>query len=100
MTTSAREVLLKAADLIEPEGRWTQRAWARTQSGEKPDADGDNAACWCLWGAIRQVNGSHHDEAFEIVNRVVGGSAIAWNDTPGRKQSEVVQALRKGAEEA
>lgn len=98
------EVLAKAADLIEPEGAWIQRSYARDRMGHFVDYTSPGAACWCAEGAIfRQIP----DADMSDVNAVWRFIAMAepeahdtpyWNDRPGRTQAEVVAALRKASE--
>lgn len=98
------EVLAKAADLIEPEGAWTQGALARCPNGWGVGARDPVAVCWCAKGAItkaltgdgsRAIWGvaSHH-----ITGRLDHGYLAMWNDKIHRKQTEVVTALRKASE--
>lgn len=87
----ASEVLEKAADLIEPEGAWTQKAMRR--GGGR-----------CVIGAVaslcpRELN---WDDVMAPFRQVVGltrpfSDVVRWNDTPERTQAEVVQALRDAA---
>lgn len=112
---SIADVLERAADLIEPEGAWTTRAYARTARGHEIGPEYPGATCFCAMGAIRRA--AHNDHvlthgALRLVGTGLppgrdfyahtGGSAYAaavaqWNDAPGRTQTEVVQALRKTA---
>lgn len=89
------EVLSQAADLIEPEGRWTQRSVARDAAGNVVHSLQDAAVCWCLVGAVQRVSSRQAvgDEALDYVARLRGGT-WSYNDAPGRTQAEVVQALR------
>lgn len=84
------EVLAKAADLIEPEGRWCQKAY---HSGEAR----------CAVGAIVHIgeqNGGHQSATTEIFIRAIcpDFAISTWNDREGRTQAEVVSALRKASE--
>lgn len=104
MTLRPSEVLDKAADLIEPEGAWTQGTWARDASGSD-NPDPTNEVCWCGWGAIYKVAGYEWPryalEAAGFADRTVGaacGAYQVWNDAPERTQIEAVAALRKAAE--
>lgn len=89
------EVLAKAADLIEPEGRWMQGEW---QDGPRQ--------CFCAEGAmaeIAQVSPCLMDEhsASRFLERAAGipwFGVPTWNDQPGRTQAEVVATLRKASE--
>lgn len=92
------QVLDAAADLIEPEGCWTQREWARDGDG-RGACHPDDAACWCGWGAIEVSSvggGDTRALAHSFVQRC--GFSIGWNDAPERTQAEVVAVLRKAAE--
>lgn len=98
-------VLNAAADLIEPEGCWTQGAYARHENGNPIGPMEDNATCWCLSGAIQRIDkGSQFSRAWEtfdtFVRRRGHDHIAAFNDAPGRTQTEVVAALRKAAQRA
>ncbi|MFA6031846.1 MAG: hypothetical protein WC889_02965, partial [Myxococcota bacterium] len=55
---SVADVLERAADLIEPEGAWTQGESARDANGKPLKQGSDhNAVCWCVLGAIGKVAG-------------------------------------------
>jgi hypothetical protein len=93
------DVLERAADLIEPKGRWTQGADARNAAGWKTNGHDDAAVCFCAEGAIIHAAGKNpkHD-AFQAVRRAIGAPWIhEWNDAPGRTQPEVVAKLREAA---
>ena len=96
------EVLERAADLIEPEGKWTQDAFARTEKGFPIGPREDNAACFCLRGAIIRAGDFSTEREFPAaINRALrlstAARAVRWNDAPGRTQSEVVAKLREAA---
>jgi len=106
---SVADVLNAAADLIEPEGRWTQGTWARSSVGDTDPID--DAICWCAYGAIYQVCGRKWTpEANAGMRLLCGvlrlgatdpmGSIGLWNDKEGRTQAEVVAALREAARPA
>lgn len=108
------ELLLKAADLIEPEGRWTAGALAKTRAGNPIGFDLPNAYCFCALGAIQRIARYEHKierdfgftvmAAGDFVHHIIetafedDRSLVSWNDDPQRKQSEVVAALRQAAE--
>lgn len=106
------EVLNKAADLIEPEGAWTQKAWARTPEGDGVSPVDRRAYCWCMVGALRKVLGYDplsarpptrfftDEPAYKRLVKRFGPALGLWNDAPERTQAEVVAALRKAAEAA
>jgi hypothetical protein len=99
------QVLDKAADLIEPEGKWGQRQYYDVSAG-----------CRCIVGALSWVlDGGRSSAEYEVeglralqwVGKAVrlkmppsdpASRIIEWNDRKTRKQSEVVSALRKAAE--
>ena len=110
------DILTAAADLIEPEGRWTQRAYARDRDGadiedrssyyeDEPEFE---AVCYCAIGAIMTAAGERPDRvgqddigALEAFAGFVGEESIhIWNDAAERTQAEVVAALRAAAEKA
>lgn len=96
------EVLLAAADLIEPEGAWTQRAFARDRHGTALTARSYGAVCWCADGAIIHSAGDEaylHGPCLAAVYRIIPDTLLInhWNDAPDRTQAEVVAALREAA---
>jgi hypothetical protein len=108
------DVLERAAALIEPEGAWTQGAFSRNYDGSADLTEDENAAsepvCWCALGAIAQIARADPNAPFVFSDgkkltqqaaahlRILAGHAIDdWNDEPNRKQTEVVEALRKAA---
>jgi hypothetical protein len=102
---SAADVLARAADLIEPEGRWTQGESARTSTGDGlVDALADEAVCWCAAGAVSRAAGETGDmygnamRALSDYLKLRSYPLITeWNDNLGRTQAEVVAALRSAA---
>jgi hypothetical protein len=100
------DVLDAAADLLEKPGAWTQKANARDADGNKVPVTGGKATCFCMAGAILHLtNGDYHSA--EYVRRVLPMPdeewrdwLVAFNDAPGRTQSEVVAALRAAATSA
>jgi hypothetical protein len=98
------EVLAKAADLIEPEGAWTQYQYARTKRGAPIGPCEEPAVCWCVKGAILRVVGDKLAAgplwiiaAQHITRSADDGRLARWNDAGGRKQATVVAALRKAS---
>lgn len=109
------EVLAKAADLIEPEGAWTQGDFWRLDDGtpwsalDAADRIAAVPSCYCLFGALAAVRGALADPDWArtsditpylsrvIRRRRVSGLA-AWNDAKRRTQVQVVTALRKASE--
>jgi hypothetical protein len=99
---SIADVLERAADLIEPEGAWTQHEWALGANGEE-DPIGP-AVCWCAWGAIYEASGRDWtpvaNQAVQAVQAHLDAEIQQWNDAPGRTQAEVVASLREAAAKA
>jgi hypothetical protein len=122
VSKTVSEILDAAADLLEPEGAWTQEAFSRNADGScdfSEDGDDDPIVaaapvCWCALGAITAVTGE--DPLSYSTFSVLGGAASSrarqflndfldrtvedWNDDPSRTQAEVVAKLREAAEKA
>lgn len=106
---SVAEVLERAADLIEPEGAWTQRALARNAAGKDTGLSErfGPAVCYCVMGATAFAAADDEpfsdlgDEADHFFANFLGAQASGglhvWNDAPERTQAEVVAALRQAA---
>lgn len=95
------EVLRAAADLIEPEGAWTQGAFARTAKGNPIGPEEQPAVCWCAYGALMKVcpDSFVRGDADDALRRVTRSDAVSFfNDAHTRKQPEVVAALRQAAD--
>lgn len=102
------DILDRAADLIEPEGRWMQRHAGRDAKGRIVDPDRiDAAVCFCAVGAIWKAVGGMTDankrfvidECFPPVHRAIRRERGigTWNDHPKRTQAQVVAKLREAA---
>lgn len=113
---SVADVLDRAADLIEPEGAWTQGESARDAKGAPlPKGSEPGAVCWCVLGAIGKVVGHPANILFGKAQKALGsvlpdditpmydadGDELpveaSWNDSPFRTQAEVVAKLREAA---
>lgn len=104
------EVLDKAADLIEPEGAFTQGVMARTASGEPCGEWRPTAASFSVLGAINRITGRRSQEAFAFFANHLAGPKSAWRsssvdmatwaDAPERTQAEALAALREAADKA
>ena len=100
---SVADVLDAAADLLTPEGAWTQGALAKAADGEWVDSGLSPAAsCWCLLGAVERGGGN---PVWSAARRVIATALgvderegiPTWNDAPERTQPEVVAKLREAA---
>ena len=103
MAHTVADVLAKAADLIEPEGAWTQKAIGRDDAGVDVGNSKElsRAVCYCAAGAI-WIAASMDDDvvqrAFSVLNNNGATEGVGpWNDKRGRTQSEAVDFLRKAA---
>jgi hypothetical protein len=109
----AAALLLAAADLIEPPGKWVQGGLAGDQYG-RPLRGAVTGAdfcghCWCVFGAIdkawwnarcidhQNISLSAADAAKMRLQEHLGMNPMAWNDQAGRVQAEAVAALREAA---
>jgi hypothetical protein len=118
---TAAAILIRAAEIVAPNGAWTQRATARASNGDvllhANDAD---AVCWCVGGALHaatfELTGCEDGKSFEVAAQAAAefggfGEAdeavaaepldwlIGWNDEPGRRQVDVVALLDGAARE-
>lgn len=111
---SPSDLLLMAADLVEPAGRWVQGALCGDRNG-RPLLGAVTGAdfcghCWCALGSIDKAwwNARHaederltslqsREEAKSLLQQHLGVNPAAWNDAPERTQAEVVSALRAAA---
>ena len=97
------DVLDRAADLIKPEGAWTQGCFARNASGVPTGLTGFRgpAVCWCLLGATDKATGDDaalSQEADDFLRRYLVVPDLGdWNDNSRRTQAEVVAKLREAA---
>lgn len=97
------DVLERAADLIEPEGAWAQRDYARDGTGRPVDPCDPSAVCWCMNGAIAKATGETVILAEMLIDRLfipaipLRRAPVSWNDDACRTQAEVVAALREAA---
>lgn len=96
------DVLERAADLIEPAGRWTQFTFARDRNDAEVRPESTEAVCWCAIGAIRSVlagtAGYCYSEAVHALRGVIDQPFVdVFNDGEDRNQPEVVAALRSAA---
>jgi hypothetical protein len=80
MTT--REVLVEARRLIEKPEHWTKDEDARDLHGLPVDPLDDDAARWCIGGAIRRIGGgSGTPEVYDVIRAVISDEFISrFND--------------------
>ena len=110
--TSA-QVLTRAKEILEPEGRWMQKGYGLREPNGLPPIGMPGYTCLCLFGAInealKEITGDiflFAVESAEILDametqllRITGEeSYIEWNDDPSRTQAEVLAVLEKAIE--
>jgi hypothetical protein len=97
------DVLDKAADLIEPEGRWLQGPWAVDADGNEVNPRDEAACAFCASGALERIAGGCWDHplyraARDVVDPLtLEESLVCFNDLTSRTQPEVVAKLREAA---
>jgi hypothetical protein len=97
---SIAQVLRDAADLIEPEGAWSDREVAKDAAGDTVSSDNPEAVCWCALGAIWKLAreyGVKERPVVDMADKAAGMSIAAFNDDCHKTQAEVVAKLREAA---
>ena len=117
------DLLREAMSVITPTGAWTQGTWARTASGKIARSSDRTATSFCILGALERsisnlnVSDEILQHAYKIVheeiraaNRDTGTpnprnathqlAIMGYNDTPERKQQEVVDVFDNAIFEA
>lgn len=87
--------LARARRLLAKRDVWTQDAYARDPAGRIVDSQSPDAVRFCCSGAIyateHPVRGSL--DARALVGRIIGHDLEVWNDAPGRKHADVLDAF-------
>ena len=104
----ASEVLEAVAELLSPEGRWTQRVFARNCVGLPINPESPSATCWCLQGAIQRIAGENGSIgtlttiAYAVSAQIPTkeASISVWNDRHDRTQQQVVTVAKLAAARA
>jgi hypothetical protein len=92
------KILRQTRELLSAPERWTKEAFARDSPGELAGAQGRDAVCWCLDGALmRSVGGTPGRSAvLQLLSRAAQIDNIwTWNDAPERTHAEVLAVLDK-----
>lgn len=87
---------MKVKDLLTTEETWVKRGYAKTDRGYNTYPTSNNAASWCLRGAI--IYCYPVDETLQIFERVRAKIRIKlteWNDAPTRTFAEVRQLIEE-----
>lgn len=81
---NAIDVLKATRDKLEPEGAWTQGAYARDNGGEPVDYHSKRATCFCALGAINSICYSARNTQSEYMlrNRVINAFRKATDCSP------------------
>lgn len=92
---------MKAHELLQRPGSWTQGKYCLTPDGEHINPENGNENCrFCISGAIQYV----YSEKGAVIARIKANNAckerfgygiISFNDTPGRKHEEIVAFLKE-----
>lgn len=112
---TVRAIITRAAEIIGTDGAWLQFGFARDPQGN-PVASPllPEATCFCILSALRRaardVVGVDHDRELQeaklavarfgnarLVRHTENGWLINFNDTIGRRQSDVVSLLQGAA---
>ena len=117
------DLLREAMSVITPTGAWTQGTWARTASGKIARSSDRTATSFCILGALERsisilnISDEILQHAYKIVhediraansdtgtpnsrNATHESAIMGYNDTPKRKQREVVNVLDNAIFEA
>lgn len=79
---------------------WAKNHMATTRTGQPALYGANDAACWCLDGAIRASCGvdlETRDRMLEVVCKEIGVKdhtwIWSWNDAPERTRAEILRLL-------
>lgn len=120
---SVVDLLREAMSVIVPAGAWTQGTWARTAGGKIARSSDLTATSFCILGALERsisnlnVSGEILQHAYKIVHEEIRAAncdtgtpnprnathqlaIMGYNDTPERKQQEVVDVFDNAIFEA
>lgn len=87
--------LERARILLAQRDVWTQNAYARDVADRIVDSQSADAVRFCCSGALYTTEHPLHGSvaARAIVSRVIGHDLEVWNDAPGRRHKEVIDAF-------
>jgi hypothetical protein len=72
MTSSVLELLTRAQDLIRDPAHWTQGVNARDKNGFETNGFGDEAVCFCSYGAFYRITARVDDDLQRAVKHALG----------------------------
>ena len=92
---SVAEHLARARTVLAKRDVWTQDAYARDVAGRIVESQSPAAVRFCCSGALYTTEHPLHGSvaARALVSRVIGHDLEVWNDAPGRKHNEVLDAF-------
>lgn len=77
---------------------WTQEVWARNAHGVPTNPHSLEAACFCLYGALKRVanqNQRVENDLYRLIGRYALEGLVHFNDNPTRTKKEVLELLDK-----
>lgn len=81
---------MKVHELLTDASKWAKGEMALSEHGISRDSLDDDAARWCLAGAIaRCYRHPRRDEVIDLVEQELRVSITHWNDTPARTFNDV-----------
>jgi hypothetical protein len=97
--------LLKKAQRLLLEKGWTQRAFARTSTGEPIGRYNRESkpVSFCALGAVEHLSNNDYvrrDATYLLKDQIHYGSLIEWNDKRGRTKQQVIKLFDKAIEKA
>lgn len=92
------ENAMKAYELLDSSSKWTQRVFARDNTGSCTFVNDPKAVQWCLAGAIEKCYHRLHTEIVDQLWKTLGSnlhrSITEWNDANDRTYEEVYELLK------
>lgn len=94
---------MKAWQLLDSPEKWTKGENARDGKGRVIEPTAQDACCWCINGILMRMYptdmGSKTEnarcEAWDKLERRIGGNVIHWQDAPERTHQEVLAVLKE-----
>lgn len=93
---------MKIWGLLDSPEKWTWGACARDKAGAGVLPQSQEAACFCLIGAVRKCYGqAGTDEYCQVIDRISSYLGVgrlgptAWNDAPERTYAEVFNLAKE-----
>ena len=92
-----RDLFLRVARRVER--GWCQKHYSADANDEHTGMFADNAAKWCLFGALIRENAGLSETLllYDMVGAEENRSLVEWNDHPDRTKQEVIDLLLRAA---